>query len=179
LSGKGPRICRKRQQWRQGSVARRWWTGGGRKPEDRLRASLARARGLSGVGGCGRAGREWGGSEAEDRLRVSLAKARSLSGVGGRGIAERDRSGSEAVGRLVVSWWRRPEVCPGRMRICVRRPFVLKDRLARFFWSGSVQPVGNTVQTDQVVNRLTRADNGEFIALDQDFGCQGTGVVGR
>ena len=159
MSGKGPRICRKRQQWRQGSVARRWWTVGGRKPEDRLRASLARARGLSGVGGCGRAGREWGGSEAEDRLRVSLAKARSLSGVGGRGIAERDRSGSEAVGRLVVSWWRRPEVCPGRMRICVRRPFVLKDRLARFFriQPGRISPASREYGPDRSVRQSTDA----------------------
>jgi len=48
-----------------------------------------------------------------------------------------------------------------------------------FCRAGSVQPVGNAVQTDQVVNRLTWADDGEVIALDQNFGRQGTGVVGR
>lgn len=48
-----------------------------------------------------------------------------------------------------------------------------------FCWAGSVQPVGNAVQTDQVVNRLARADDGEIVALDQNFGRQGTGVVGR
>lgn len=48
-----------------------------------------------------------------------------------------------------------------------------------FCRSGSVEPVGNAVQTDQVVNRLTWADDGEIVALDQNFGRQGTGVVGR
>ena len=40
------------------------------------------------------------------------------------------------------------------------------------------EPGGYLIHVDQVVNFLTRADDGKVVALDQHFGGQRTGVVG-
>jgi len=57
---------------------------GGREPDDCPSATvgLLEARGLSGVDGCGRAGRDGAGSEAVGRLLAGLAEAGGLSGQG-------------------------------------------------------------------------------------------------
>jgi hypothetical protein len=131
LSGKGPRICRKRERWQHGLGPVGGGQVGGNEPEDRLRVSLTRARGLSGVDGCGRAGRDRGGQ----RGRGPFA-----GGAGGR---------------------RRPEVCPGRALTCIREierdePKVLIRSTIPLGCQGPMKPAGQDGDMQKAAFRVEK-----------------------